>query len=113
MAIASPIPPKLKKEMEEDPFYSVCCITGVKNEKIDWHHNLQFAGKRVNEKFCILPLAKSVHDNITYYKEECDWIMWNRASEEELTRYSKAIDYRKVLARLNEKFGLYKVIHKK
>lgn len=79
--------------MENDPFYSRCCITGSTSEKIDWHHNLIFAGKQVNEKFCILPLAHSIHRDIVKYKKQCDEIMLRRATYEELARYSKAINY--------------------
>lgn len=107
MSATSPIPPKLREEMSQDPFYKKCCITGQTSGKIDWHHNLTFGGKRQNEKFCILPLAKEVHDKIAYYKELCDWIMWNRANESEIQRYSKAINYQQVKERLNKKYGNY------
>jgi len=95
--------------MENDPFYSKCCITGLSKNaiKIDWHHNLIYAGRQVNEKFCILPLADWVHRNIVKYKQKCDWIMLNRASDEELQRYSKAKDYFKEKERLNKIYGKY------
>lgn len=94
--------------MANDPFYKRCCITGSTSGKIDWHHNLIFAGRQVNEKFCILPLSKEVHDNIHKYKEQCDWIMLNRASEHELSCFSKAIDYRRLKEFLNKKYGTYR-----
>lgn len=97
------IPVKLREEMSNDPFYQQCCITGRRDEKIEWHHNLIYGGKQVQEKFCILPLLKSVHDKIENYKDECNRIMCNRATDEELTRYSKVIDYKKLRDRLNEK----------
>lgn len=100
-----PIPKKLLQEMLDDPFYSKCCISGRINEKIDLHHNLIFGGRQVNEKFCILPLAKSVHDRITEHKEMCDWIMWNRATPAEIKKYSKAIDYSLRKEVLNKKYG--------
>lgn len=102
-----PIPEKLRREMENDPFYKKCCITGSSSEKIDWHHNLIYGGRQVNEKWCILPLAKSVHDNIVKYKEICDWIMFNRATDEELERYSKAMNYKRMRDVLNKKYGIY------
>ena len=107
MSLTSPIPPALREEMSQDPYYSKCCLTGVSNvqEKIEWHHNLTFKGKRVNEKFCILPLAKSVHDKLP--KEKCDWIMWNRATDEEISRYSKAENYQLKKERLNKIYGIY------
>lgn len=107
MSATSPIPEKLRLEMSQDPYYKKCCITGQTTGKIDWHHALQFASKRVNEKFCILPLAKEVHDKISYYKDLCDWIMWSRASPQETARYSKAVNYQQVKERLISKYGNY------
>lgn len=103
------IEPKLVKELEADPFYKQCCITGLSHKavKIDWHHNLIYGGKQVNAKFCILPLADFVHRNIVKHKEKCDWIMWNRATPEEIQKYSKAINYQRELQRLNKKYGQY------
>lgn len=101
------IPPKLREEMAADPFYQRCCITGAmaKNTKVEWHHNLIHAGKQVQEKWCILPLAEAVHDDIAYYKEECDWIMLNRADEATLKRYSRAENLVAKRDRLNKKYG--------
>lgn len=87
------IPDELRKEMSEDPYYTKCCITGWTHEKIDWHHNLQFAGRQVNEKWAILPLATSIHAKIHLYKKQCDEIMVSRATEDELRPYCKVIDY--------------------
>ena len=102
-----PIPPKLKDNMSSDPYYKKCCVTGSTSEKIDFHHNLIFGGRQVNEKFCILPLAKSIHDNIVKYKEICDWIMWSRANEDEIRRYSKANNYIRTRDILIGKYGKY------
>lgn len=111
-SMTSTIPTKLRAEMALDPFYKRCVITGKTDEeageKIQWHHNLEFKGKRVNRKFCILPLLESIHDAISQHKEKVDWIMWNRASDEEIQEFSKAVDYKAVRARLNNKFKLKK-----
>lgn len=102
-----PIPQTLRADMESDPFYSRCCITGQHKTsvKIDWHHNFIYAGRQLNEKWCILPLAKEVHNNIVRYKEKCDWIMLNRGTDEQLEHYSKARDLKRVRDRLNKKYG--------
>jgi len=102
-----PIPQDLKIEMESDPFYSRCCITGQHKTsvKIDWHHNLIYAGKQVNEKWCILPLAEDVHEKIVRYKEKCDWIMLNRGTDDQLRKYSKAKDLIRERDRLNKIYG--------
>lgn len=104
------IPRKLQEDMASDPYYSKCCITGLSKNavKIDWHHNLIYAGRQVNEKWCILPLADFVHQHIVDYKRKCDWIMLNRATNEELEKYSKAIDFKKERDRLNKIYGQYK-----
>lgn len=101
------IPDKLKAEMAGDRFYKRCAVTGRSDEKIEWHHNLIFAGRQVNEKFCIIPLAKTVHDSIEKYREIVDWIMLNRASPEELKRYSRAVNLISKKAYLNKKYGVW------
>lgn len=93
--------------MSSDLYYKKCCITGSTSEKIEWHHNLIFGGRQVNEKFCILPLAKSIHDNIVKYKEICDWIMWSRATDDEIRKYSKANNYFRTRDILVGKYGKY------
>jgi hypothetical protein len=101
------IPPKLKQEMAEDPFYKKCCITGTPatSAKIDWHHGLTYAGKQLQERFAIIPLRKDIHDNIVLYREKCDWIILNRANDQQLKKYSKAIDLTAKRDRLNKKYG--------
>jgi hypothetical protein len=94
--------------MAADPFYKRCCITGKTNEKIDWHHNFEYQGRQCNEKWCILPLSKSVHDDIVYHKDRCDWVMLNRATLFELIAKSKAINMVSERIRLNEKYGPYR-----
>lgn len=94
--------------MSSDPFYQQCAITGRNDEKIEWHHNLRFGGKNVQKKFCIIPLLKSIHDKIDTYKEQVNWIMLNRMTNEELTYYSKADDYHFMKKRLNQIYGTYK-----
>ena len=93
--------------MAQDPFYKRCCLTGSMNVKIEWHHNLIFAGRQVNEKWCILPLWEKVHAqaNKPEIKEKLDWIMLNRATDAELERYSKATNLKTKRDKLNKKYG--------
>ncbi len=101
------IPPKLKAEMAADPFYQKCCISGrlATNTKVEWHHNLIYAGKQVQEKWCILPLAEQIHHDIVRYKEKCDWIMLNRADDATLIRFSKARNLIRERDMLNKRYG--------
>jgi len=93
-----PIPQQLKDEMSADPYYKKCCLSPslVCEGKIQFHHNLIFAGRQVNEKFCILPICEFHHHNVEKFKELLTTIMLNRATDEELKRFSKAVDYVKL-----------------
>lgn len=110
MGLTKPIPAALRAEMEHDPFYQRCCVTGVRRgpyAKIEWHHNLKYAGERVNEKWCILPVLKRVHDkaDTRIVREFLDWIMLNRADDETLKRFSKAGSLIERRDRLNKIYG--------
>lgn len=110
MSLTMPIPEALRNEMEADPFYHRCCLTGVPRTaytKIEWHHNFEHGGERVNEKWCILPLLKEVHDRArdTDIKDYLDWIMLNRASQETLIKYSGAVDLVRRREYLNQKYA--------
>jgi len=77
-----------------------------RDRKIEWHHNLIFAGKQVQARFCILPICKQIHDlaDRKDVRERLDWIMLNRATDDELIAYSKAVDLIRKRNTLNEKY---------
>lgn len=108
-----PIPKKLREEMDRDPFYHKCCVTGIMSAcgiKIDWHHNFSSYANgnkgRVNEKWCILPLLKSIHDKVDRkdIKEYVDWIMLNRADDATLKKWSVVENLISKKERLNKKY---------
>lgn len=109
-SLTSPIPPKLRAEMDADPYYHRCAVTGTKRgpyAKVEWHHAFTYAGKRVNEKWCIIPILKRIHDraNVHEVKEFIDWLILNRADDETLRKYSKAEDLLAKRDRLNKKYA--------
>lgn len=93
----------MREELSDDPFMQKCCLSIYHTCKgrIQWHHHLKFAGKRVNEKWCILPVCELAHKLEAIYKSELDYVMCKRATFDELKPYSKAIDY-VALKRKNE-----------
>ena len=95
--------------MEADPYYKRCAWHGRPHpgKKIEWHHNLIFAGRQVNEKWCILPICQEIHEKANWkqVRERLDWIMLNRATNDDLVFYSKAGDLIRKRNVLNEKYG--------
>lgn len=85
-----PIPLDLREEMAGDKFYKKCCLCG--SHPVQWHHNLIFAGRQVNEKECILPVCEVCHNlaRNTETKEKLDLIMLTRMCPLQMKRYSKA-----------------------
>lgn len=96
MSLTKPIPKKMREELAEDPFMSGCCLSKYSDGcggHIQWHHHLKYAGKRVNEKWCILPVCEWHHKKESLFKKHLDREMVGRATEEELKPYCKAVDY--------------------
>lgn len=100
-----PIPQSLRNNLASKKFYEKCCVCGASG--VQWHHNLIYRSRQENEEFCILPLCIPCHDKARNkeFKEKLDWIMWNRASDVQVSYYSKAINYNHERNRLNNKFG--------
>ena len=104
------IPVKLRKEMEADPYYKKCCLTGITRWKIDWHHTIIFAGKQVNEKCFIMPVAWRKHDakgdkdSVHNCKETRDYVEYlslKRATKEIIKKYKLEQRYKY----LTKKYG--------
>lgn len=107
------IPKKINDELNDDPYYKRCCLSflGGCEGRIERHHALTWKGSQLQAKFCILPACSGHHDKArrTDIKERFDWILLNRASEQELFEITKAIDYVAMRDRLNAKYGKLKI----
>lgn len=114
-----PIPPRVKKEILEDPFYDKCILTGKSKKlvKIDWHHVWSYGAKQINAKWAIVPVWSELHspqgrdDAIHRCKETKEYVQWltlNRVSLDWLSqmyphkRWYIEYDY------LNNKYKNYK-----
>lgn len=102
--MASSIPKNVVETLKADPFMDECCICG-KNPQ--WHHNFEYGRKAVNEAWCILPLCHEHHQMVRQvpFRRLLDWAMYNRATKEDLVRYSRVMDYKARLVWLNKIFG--------
>jgi len=108
-----PIPPKLREQMANDPYYKKCAriMDGGCDGSITWEHALIFAGRQVNEPWAIIPICEYHHavgkhqDGGNLLKEKNVWIALNRATDEQLSAVSKAINYKNMRERLNKIYG--------
>lgn len=106
---------ELRKEINDDPEYSRCSLLGYGEcgGRITREHALIYAGKKIQERFAIISLCASHHnvdeyqDAKTMVKDRNIWVALNRASNAELIRFSKTINYLRERDRLNDKFGAY------
>lgn len=109
------IPQRLRKEIDRDPQYKICSLKGhgTCSGRITMEHTLIYAGRQIQEKWSIIPLCALHHevdffqDAHTMEKEKNVWVALNRATDDELIKYSKAVNYLRERRRLNEKYGLY------
>jgi hypothetical protein len=103
----TPIPPKLRKEMSEDPWYRQCCRCGSLT-RIEWHHVIIFAGRQLQEKWAIVPTCEECHRLVNTVQEVKDYFLWvalNRATDKEMFFISKVISYSRMRELLNKKYA--------
>lgn len=85
-----PIPEQLKKEMANDPYYSICARESMDcSGRITWEHAYIYAGKQINEKWAIIPLCWYHHLGSGLNKHENQKIALQRATEQDLAKYPK------------------------
>lgn len=86
------IPLKMREELAEDLFMKDCCLRGWKFiclGRIQYHHALTYAGKRVNEKGAILPVCELHHEKEAQCREELNAIMYARMTDADRAKYPR------------------------
>jgi|SRR5579872_3774022 len=98
--------------LKKDKQMKACCLRSTKFDlckgRINWHHNLIYEGKQSDIPETILPLCEGFHHRYadqTDIKEQLDWIMLYRMSDEQIKSISKAVDYFQRKIYLTSKFG--------
>lgn len=109
--------PEVRKDVSADPEYTRCGIPdafGPHGGRVTREHSLIHAGKKIQEKWAIIPCCAAHHGVDSYQdapteaaKEIRVWVALNRATDEDLIRFSKAINYIRMRAYLNDKYGIY------
>lgn len=104
----------VRKVINTDPYYTKCarCNEGTCKGRITMEHTLIYAGKQIDEVWAIIPLCE-YHHAVNQYQDGGDLkkelnicIALNRATDEELLKYSKATNYIALRKQLNEKYIL-------
>lgn len=80
----SPIPKAIRDELAQDPWMKTCSLSGYNffcKGKIQWHHSMTYAGKRVNEIYAILPVCEAHHDKQAELRQPQEHLMRTRIKE--------------------------------
>lgn len=109
--------PKVRKDVGNDTEYTRCGIPdgfGPHGGRVTREHALIHAGKKIQEKWAIIPCCAAHHGVDAYQDASTEtakdvrvWVALNRASDEDLVRFSKAVNYIRMRSYLNDKYGSY------
>lgn len=102
-SMQKPIPPAIREKLAQDPFMTHCLIAyeGNCEGRVQWHHNLIYGGKRMNDWWSILPVCEKHHRKESKYKDTLNLVMCDRAPFDELLKYSKVINYAAIKSKTN------------
>ena len=84
---------------------------GACGGRLTFEHTLIYGGKQIDEAWAIIILCSRHHavneyqDGGDLQKEKNVWLALDQATDEELLKYSKAIDYIRLKKTLNEKYS--------
>ncbi len=104
------ISPKVKEQLLQEP--QVCARLAPECKgRITWEHAWTYAGKQIDEAWAIIFLCEYHHavnnyqDNGNLNKKINQWISLKKATDEELKKYSKAVNLIQQRERLNKIYG--------
>jgi hypothetical protein len=106
------ISPKVKEALLQEP--DVCALKDSHCAgRITWEHTLIYGGKQIDEVWAIIKICARHHsvdewqDGGLLDKQKNVWVALNRATDEELKKYSKAVNYIIMRNNLNKIYGTY------
>lgn len=103
---------KVKNKVLERPQVCARANEGTCQGNLTWEHSLIFGGRQLDEAWAIVILCEYHHavnqfqDGGDLNKELNVCIALNQATDEELKKVSKAIDYIALRDRLNKKYHI-------
>lgn len=101
--MGEPIPAKMRAEMDADPYYHKCVRRqeGTCSGRITWEHAWIYAGRKINEKWAIIPLCWYHHLGEGLNKRLNQLVSLLRATPEDLAKYPRK-DWKQELKSLTE-----------
>jgi len=107
-----PISPAVKAKLDAE--LDICAVAdGNCQGRITREHTLIYGGKQIDEVWAIIKICAYHHEVDEFQdggglnKEKNIWVALNRATDQELLKYSKVINYIEMRNRLNKKYGTY------
>ena len=82
------IPPKQRKEINDNDWYRECKYPGCASKQVEIHHCCQYSGRQIAELWNYVPLCHEHHSS----KEGRDWaelLAITRMTEEDRMKYNK------------------------
>ena len=111
-----PIPPKIRAQIDQDIFYKHCAFKylGECEGRTTVDHTVIFAGRQIDDLFNLVPVCAK-HHGVDFFQDAGTelpkdmrlWVALNRATDDDLLKYSKAINYIREKERLNTLYGKY------
>lgn len=100
------IPKDILNQFLENEVNHYCALCG--STPVQIHHNLIFGGRRIHDLWTLIGLCPKCHDieKRRDIKDKLDWIMCNRATDQELMKYSKVVNWIKRRDYLNTIFNV-------
>ena len=85
-----PIPPKLRRELNEDPYYKTCARADESCQgRITFEHAVLYAGRQVQERWAIIPLCEWHHLGRGLVKRINIEIAMKRATADDRSKYPR------------------------
>lgn len=118
---ANVMPASLKEDISNDPEYTRCALKGLLigslgpcEGRVTREHAMYYKGLKIQEKWAIPPIC-ACHHGVDQYqdgpgeapKEVRQWVALNRATDQDLKKISKCVDYIRLREFLNKKYGVY------
>jgi len=106
-----PISKRVREILDQEPDVCALQVFGGCAGRITREHALIYAGKQIDEPWAIVKICSRHHSVDEYQdgglldKEKNVWVALNKATDDQLRQYSKAVDYIALKKRLNTKYG--------